>query len=311
MNLSLSEAEEYVQDALDETYNSVSGGALSRNGEMSEQTHGVLSFLVSVILQSTTTSNHVTSPADCSICSSTQPKPFIDRVLDAPFTSRGTYAIPISSSHEEVPCSACQKTGELLCSNCNGNGRARCERCQGEGSEETVIKCECTKDESQPDAECPNCGGRGKVWVEEVCRTCDGAGHIACGNCNESGLISCDHCLGEGFRHQYQTRDHNVQRFVDLSDVPDSWDTNYRKIGAELTWTNEELVTGKTTKQEIAVQTKPREAIFFTVKYGEEQYNVAIVDGPPKREVVWDPSTSYPETSFRRKLGDLKSRIFW
>jgi hypothetical protein len=49
---------------------------------------------------------------------------------------------------------------------------------------------------------------------------------------------------------------------------------------------------------------------FVEIKFGKKTYHAAIVHLSNAPPVVWDSETSYPSTSLRRKLSDIKYRIF-
>lgn len=311
MEVTWPEARTTLQETLDETNGAVSGAAFERNGEIKALNRGRLSFHVSVTTQSISKSNQVSAPVSCSVCTVGRQQSFIDRVLTDPFADVEIYRIPIPETHSEVPCSACQKTGEVRCSECNGNGRTACDRCSGNGTEDSWERCDCRNDEGEPAENCPTCNGRGEYRVKEACWDCNGNGHTACDLCDETGVTTCYQCRGEAYRHRYDTTDYHVDRTVTADRMPDSWETDHRKFAATLTWTEDNLEVETASHNEVSLQTTPREVAFLSFTYGSDKHNAVIVTIDADREIVWDPATSYPEMSYRRKLSDIKSRILW
>jgi hypothetical protein len=305
------DAQECIQKSLDHTSGTVSGAAFERHGEISALTRGKLSFLISISTTYLGRSNHAVAPSECPLSSNDTPQSYTERILSNPFTPSPKFQIPLSGSHSQIPCNGCQKAGEIVCPACNGNGRTNCDSCSGEGWKEIGYRCECVDADGRPDDQCRVCDGVGEVLREEKCRTCNGTGFTECGRCDSHGLIDCDSCEGTGFRHQYETRDFRAQRTIDASGIPESWETDYRKFGAEFSWRKDQLHVEDSTDQDIVIQTEPFESAFVEVAYGDDTYRAAVVSDVDGRTVVWDPATSYPSTSVRRKLSDLKSRLLW
>lgn len=59
------------------------------------------------------------------------------------------------------------------------------------------------------------------------------------------------------------------------------------------------------------IQTEEVEGCYLTYEYGDDTHRVMVANSTLNLAVVWVPETSYPVTSWRRKIGDLKSRLLW
>jgi DnaJ-class molecular chaperone len=254
-----------------------------------------MTLSITIKVLNKTTQSNLTSPPDCEICQSDPPTKFRQAVLENPLSDDETYERFKKSSHRTIECPQCVGTGEIQCPNCNGNGRERCPSCDGHG-----------KITQQQD--CHVCDGT--IEFEVRCSTCAGEGHITCQRCSGTRTVDCDRCKGSGEIHKYDSTIFNVTYDIEASDMPRMWDSSLPTLAEEFDFSKNHLNAHEITKRRGDLYTKPIECSCARLQYGDDQHNLLLVHNLPDIDFIWDPETSYPSTSVRRKLGDLKSRLF-
>jgi DnaJ-class molecular chaperone len=306
LKLELENARERVQTELDETNGAVSGGAIQRNATVIDSQTGSIQFTVTGKERRLSPTTRTLPPRKCTVCSGSPPETMAQSFKKSPFSRSFTYYVPDVDTHTRVVCSSCRGSGHVDCTDCGGTGAQDCGDCYGTGYRDVEERCEaCGESE---DSNCQVCGGTGTVEYRETCGGCDGTGRDVCSLCNGSGQIKCYHCDGSGDEHEYKAIEGEISRQFIPSGLPDSWSENHRKIANILNLACSEFTDhGRTYK----IQTQEVKTCYLTYKYGDDTHRVMVTNSTHGLEVVWDPETSYPETSWRRKIGDLKSRLLW
>jgi hypothetical protein len=88
---------------------------------------------------------------------------------------------------------------EVECPECGGHGNENCDNCDGTGEVECGI-CDGSGEE-----DCRYCGGSGMDEdAGEECDMCEGDGKQTCEHCNGSGYESCQYCGGDGETNCYE-----------------------------------------------------------------------------------------------------------
>ena len=295
-----------MRTELDETNGAVSGGALQRNATVVDSHPGSIQFTVTGKERGRRPTTRTLPPRRCTVCSGTPPETMGQSFKKSPFRGSDTYYVPDIDTHTRVVCSNCRGSGHMDCTRCSGTGVQECGDCSGTGYREVEEECEaCGESENN---NCQVCGGTGTVSYRETCSGCGGSGREDCSKCSGSGLLTCEYCDGTGDEHEYEALESDISRQFIPSGLPDSWSANNRKIGSVLDLACSEFIEDG---REYEIQTKEVEACYLTYEYGDDTHRVMVANSTLNPEVVWDPETSYPETSWRRKIGDLKSRLLW
>lgn len=231
-------------------------------------------------------------------------------LLEDPFSGKTTHRVPDPATEEEIPCNACAKSGQVQCYDCNGNGREKCRKCDGTKFRTESQRCPiCDGDSGNGD--CPKCDGSGQLTSEVPCSHCDAKGHTRCHRCSGTGVTDCENCDGNGFLWQFEAVYFDLTRNIQLSETPSWWGESNREFANEIDWSEDDIHIQETAEHRFTIRTRSSEAVYVRLMFGDDSYNAAVIDRGDQPTVVWDPETSYPRTSIRRKLSDLKSRVFW
>jgi hypothetical protein len=305
------EVETLIKSDLDTRSGAVSGDAFERHGTIESTTPGVLGFGIGVTVEETNPGVSLIAPSNCPICSNQRIESLFEYVKNRPFSSLGTHTIPATDTHDETPCNGCRKTGEIFCRKCSGNGQVVCSECDGSGSQRIRRDCENCGGEEPYLRECVRCDETGKVWDTEPCSECQGQRKLTCPSCTGDGKVVCKNCDGSGFRHRYEVTEFSLNRDIQANTLPDSWTDDHHSVGKKLPWETDQLIFDTANSNEIYIQTDTLNTVYITVEYGEDSYNAAIVEWLEDNRVIWDPKIEFPQTSIRRKLGDIKSRLLW
>lgn len=307
MELDMEEVREQVKSDLNEKRKAVSGGAVQRNAEIIEKNLGSIQFIVIGEETDLGTTTQTWSPSDCVVCNGAPSKTIAESFLRAPFKSSEKYFVPCIETHTKIRCTNCVGSGNVQCDDCEGKGTSECRDCWGDGYEERRERCEVCNGESNSD-DCQACGGSGTIEYRETCRNCDGTGRVPCSICGGDGITTCLSCNGTGNEHEYKAEMSRIDREFNPRGLPSSWSEDYRKIGKDLNLPISEFTE---EHQKFEYRTEEAETYYITYEYRDDIHRVMVTKSNQSTSVVWDPETSYPETSWRRKIGDLKSRFLW
>lgn len=298
-----------IHSLLDTTKGAVSSGAFQRHGEVVNTSESTIKFLAEIESINTETSSKTQVESECPICHGSPPNLFSECVLRNPFSEDEHYERVLKKTHHRIDCPKCSGVSEIACHRCNGNGRSTCSSCDGAGRREYDEECWKCEETEYLDANCPECGGTKVISNMEPCRNCNGKGHVMCPTCGGNGFVSCNRCQGNGVLHKYDQTRYEVARSVTVSGLASFWESEPIKIANEFNWNRTDFDILENGRRTIRLRTPSCDAVFVSLKYGDDYYNALL---GPERVIdagIWDPQTGYPKTSFRRKLGDLKSRL--
>lgn len=302
--VSTEEAEQVIKDRLDDSWFSISTGALQRHGGITNKSKH------NIIVQGTITIFEQKSSIeiDSSVSQTQSPRSaFENAIRENPFRDRCEYSYPDPETVEEKPCHTCSNTGQVVCDSCNGNKRVDCTNCDINGVIIEQIPCEnCNGKEDS--GSCGVCDGRGTVLQEEECPRCNGDERHECRTCRGTGEIDCETCDATGYVKAYESVTFRVRRDISVSNLPDWWNSSAAAFAEAVNWDRDQLFFDY-SDQSIDVNNSGEEIVFFEITYSESTYNVAVRNCSSEYEHIWDPETGYPRTSLRRKLSDLKTRL--
>lgn len=296
---------DHLLSDLNERSKAISGGALQRNGTISEETTEQIQF--SALGRQTESSEKTReSPADeCPVCNRSSESSVAMEFRDAPFKSGSIYSVVRSDGHHEHSCRDCSGTGRIDCWSCEGDGYVECFDCRGTGVEQVCEECNICGGQSETE-DCQACGGDGMIEYKQSCEICDGTGQEECRSCNGDGLEECSRCGGAGVIHDYRTYEATLSVEYSTTGLPAEWADHGRATASALELP---LADFSESGERYWVQTETVEAAFVVCEYAGTDYRAVVTNTTPEASVAWHPAASYPETNLRRKASDLKARL--
>lgn len=310
MNIDKSEAKEHIRKELESKNDAVSYDAIERNASNIEFTTSNIEFSVRGTRTSPRTTILNKELHLCPFCNDDPDRPVTsmsESFQRSPFKSSPEFYVPIPDTHTKVECEKCGGVGDVACSQCNGTGLEECFDCSGKGYQEIQEPCDTCGDESSS-TNCQICGGSGQIEYRESCSRCDGTGSEACFECNGDGREPCLNCEETGFRHEYEAEVSRINRVIRENGLPEVWSDAHKRVAANLKLPHQEFTADSNSYQ---LSSKNVKALFFSFNYGDNRHHAVIAKNNSDYTVYWHPSNGYPETSYRRKLADIKSRLLW
>ena len=307
MNINKKVAKEYIQEDLDSRSGAVSYDAIERNASNIEYTTSDIKFLVRGSETSLTNTILNKRPGKCPVCDPEMlpVTSMSESFQQSPFKNSPQFCMPISDTHTKIKCEECGGTGDVFCNFCGGSGFEECGYCSGNGYQEMQEPGEAWGGELSS-ANCQVCGGSGKVEYRKSCGSCDGTGSESCFDCNGDGRNPCQHCDETGYRHEYEAETSRIHRVIHGYGLPKAWSDVHREVAEALKLPHQKVTTDANSYE---LFTEKVSASFFSFKYGDNIHNVVTIITNNCPKVFWHPKNRHPETTYRRKLVDVKSRI--
>lgn len=302
------DVEAVLKEHLDSSRWLVSSGAFERHGEICQTKHTSVNFSARITIEASR-SQETAARKWPRTHTATPHRQLETEIAEDPFGGKPKYKFYDTSTEEKIACAACSKSGEVLCHECNGNGREICPNCHG--SQFEIVSEPCPKcSDNREAADCNNCGGTGELRTEVPCSRCDGNGHTTCRECRGSGVADCQNCEGSGFLWEFELVTFDLHRKFRMRKKPTWWDSSTDEFVDELDLDGQKMNKKDLGENILQFETPEYRTVFTELKFGEQSYHAAIVYLSSDPTVVWDSKTSYPRTSLRRKLSDIKYRLF-
>lgn len=300
--------EKVLKEHLDSSRWLVSSGAFERHGEICETIRSSVNFSARIRIASSRSLN-TTSQKWRYTCTDTPYNQLESDLSEEPFSEKTNFKFFDTSTEQKIECAACSKSGEMQCYGCNGNGRQKCRNC--DGSKFEIVSEPCPKcGDHDEDTDCSKCEGTRKLDKEVPCSKCDGKGHTTCYECRGSGVVDCNNCDGNGFQWEFELATFDLQRNVRMEEKPSWWGGYTDEFVDEIELNGRKVRKKHVGNNIVEFETSEYRVIFVKLKFGEKSYHAAIVYLSSEPAVVWDSKTSNPRTSLRRKIFDIKHRIF-
>jgi len=297
-----------TNEILDSTSQAISSDAFRRQGKIITVEEKRLRFNIN-IKTIDTERRHIGTPAsECQICNGTYPEKFEDIVLQAPFDMTNSYARLQEATHGKSLCMNCESTGKVMCNNCRGNNNLACPECDSTGRIIRAEDCPSCDGSSLSGSECPDCQNDDTATIIE-CPNCNGKGNLVCTDCDGEGDVNCSECMGAGNLHTYYKLEYKVKRDVKVDELPAFWEGSAVEIATQIDWDREDLQVLTSSSRAVEIETVDHRVGFVSLEYLGDRYNAVLFLDESNLDGIWDPETGHPETSVRRKLTDLKSRI--
>jgi hypothetical protein len=303
-------ATDRIHELLDSRFWTVSSDAFQRHGEVQDVIECTLNFRVITDVENTVTSSKTAASDECPICNGDPPQTLAKYAIRDPLPSGSKYHRPLKKSHHLIDCFVCEGIETTVCDECNGNGRSNCRQCSGTGRRTYKEQCDMCDGAGMIGSTCPECDGEGNIAVERVCKNCRGEGHTQCLKCRGEGVTVCSQCDGEGQLHKYDQTEFEVKYEVRADGLPSVWKASPEDLLERFNPNQEDWNVRSRGKRRVILEMNPVACNCVSLRYDESQYNVLLAIDYPENEAIWDSETSYPKTSVRRKISDLKSRLF-
>lgn len=294
---------------LDSTSQSISSGAFQRHGKIVAAEKNDIAFNIHIKTLDTERS-YLSAPAsECLICNKTIPTRFEDIVLQAPFDMKNSYSRLQEATHRKSHCTNCESTGQVMCNTCHGNRNLICPECDSGGKIASAEDYPSCGESSSSSSESLDCQDDGHTTTVVECTNCNGKGELVCTDCSGTGDIDCPECMGAGNLHTYYKLDYKIKRDVTIDKLPTFWGGSEIEIATQFDWDKEDLQVLSSSSRAVEIETVEHCVGFVSLEYLGERYNAALFLDKDDFDGMWDPATGHPETSVRRKLTDLRSRM--